>query len=197
MKTVIAIIGYDRCGKDTVAEYIKDFTIDSKIIRFGDVLKKIVSECLDIKLDKLEKYKNKDKKIRVHKKKKTMRDVLVDVSNVLKNELKENVLTERTIKDILLSDSKIIIIPDLRFGKELFSLLRLEKDKKIKLITVFLVSNLDECGMNKKKYEIVDIKDYIISHNVTNTKIYITDHETIENKVINFLKVKLNKLIYD
>ena len=154
---IVGIIGFDRCGKDTLADIIKyiiNKRTDKRVCKrsFGAYVKHSVSAVLNIPYWQLDKFKNENKIIEVGDFKGTMRDFIIDYSEHMKSKYGKSVWIEPLFRDS--ENIDIIIIPDIRFVAEYEYLLDNYKDN---LVLIDMVSTLESCGSNGKIYEIPDI----------------------------------------
>jgi len=158
-KKVIAVLGYDKCGKDTTAYIIKNILQAKQksvtIVRFADVLKKIASDILNISPVILEKMKDDKKMICIGTEYIEARDFIIRVASTLRKHLGNKIFVNPLLEYIKDNDYEYFIIPDLRFIAEdnVLSLLRTNGgiDKYIK---IWLDSNLNTCGKNRKIYDL-------------------------------------------
>jgi len=134
---VITISGYDRCGKDTLAEMINSILIKHKIknsiIAFADPIKEMVKSVL--KIDNFEfniLLRNKDVNelsvtTKQHEnnffsqkfKKFTLRDVLINTGKKMKQKYGNDFFAKLIVEEIKReTKTQVFIIPDLRFKVE-------------------------------------------------------------------------------
>jgi len=174
MKKLILITGYDRCGKDYLANYLSVY-YNAEILYLADVLKDIVSDILNIGKEDLEKCKNtehswidiilnSDYKISITK---NCREFIINVAGILRKYLGKDVFINILINKINSSKKDIIIIPDVRF------LIEYEKlRKEYNAMVVKIDSELKECGKNGFRYEVDEIKEDIVFNNNLNKDIF-------------------------
>ena len=175
-KKVIAVLGYDKCGKDTIAYVIKNVLQTKQksvtIIKFADVLKKITSDILNISPVILEKMKDDKKMICIGTEYIEARDFIIRVASTLRKHLGNKIFVNPLLEYIKDNDYEYFIIPDLRFIAEDNELSLLRANGGIdKYIKIWLDSDLPTCGKNGKIY---DLEILELNRNVT-----------IENKINN------------
>ena len=158
-KKVIAILGYDRCGKDTTA-YVLQTILQTKqksvtIVRFADILKKITADILNISPVILEKMKNDKKMVCIGTEYTETRDFIIRIATTLRKHLGSKVFVNPLIDFIKDNEYEYFIIPDLRFMTEDNSLATLPVKKIVdNYIRVWLDSDLPTCGKNGKVYDL-------------------------------------------
>ena len=160
---VIGLTGYDRCGKDTFAKWLKrQYEIKNKkvvILPMADTLKNVASKLLNVNKELLEKFKEDGVVLHCGLEVTTARDILIDLSTALKEEFGEDIFINALAKKLLKAHADkvdVVIIPDIRFVKEAEYIKDL--NGAIKGMTVKVNSKLPSCGKNGKKYEVDKIK---------------------------------------
>ena len=185
-KNVIAILSEDRCGKDTLAEYIvehldREFGIknnrEKELFNFGQDIKEEYAKLSGCSLEEIDDCKNNIKKCKYHKNYGNCRDSIITYSLIKKAEYGESYFTNMTINRINKSKADLIVISDLRFLIE-FKLLKYNFNVNV----IKVISDLDSCGKNNKKYDTEDI--------IYDSVIHI--HKVEEMSVKNFTNM-LNK----
>ena len=158
---IIGITGYDRCGKDTLANMLSN-----KLSNYGKVvifplaraLKHYVSDILDIDMDTLENMKNNEEYVCIGNRRITMRDTLILFSQNMKKYIDKNVWSIILLNNID-KDIDYLIIPDIRYKEEELYL------RKYDTIIIKLKSNLPNCKKNNKEYEVNKIKYDVAIYN--------------------------------
>jgi len=156
-KKVILITGYDRCGKDYLANKLTDY-LNADIEHLADPLKDVVCGILDLKRNELEDLKNNPYSYltidyeyngRSRTQSINFRKFIIKTATILRKNISEHIFIE-TIKDrIKKSDKDYVIVPDIRFLVEYEEL-----SKSFNTFTIKLDSELDTCGRNDIKYEV-------------------------------------------
>ncbi len=197
-KTVIGIVGYDNCGKDTFARYLKEELIKTynsrvEILHFADILKKLVSNILETDIDTIERFKkdNGIKPINIvfdnSSREYTMRDFIIKIAKTVVNVFGIDIFARVVERNILESESGIFIIPDVRF------LIEAEIMKKeLGGILVKINSDIDGCNNTGYEYEISLIEKHgLIDHYVKFKNLEESIRESKRISVINEIKNKL------
>ena len=124
MKTVYAILGAKRCGKDTIADYIKS-KVDATKLACAAPLKRVVCAMFGITQEQLDKWKNEKYTfyaVAPDGTKELMncnfRSVLADGGVAMKEELGTDFFTKCAHKTMLESASGTFVVPDLRMQDE-------------------------------------------------------------------------------
>lgn len=152
---IIGITSYDRCGKDTFANWLKNgFTKKGKnvkILHMAKPLKDVVSKMLSIEPGLLEKFKESDKLLGWGLDVESTRNVLIKTATALREVFGEDIFIKQLEDEILKNYScpdDVVIIPDVRF------LIEAKHIKDMGGIIIKLDSGLRSCGENGKKYEV-------------------------------------------
>ncbi len=160
---VIGITGYDRCGKDTFAKWLKrQYEIKNKkvvVLSMADTLKNVASKLLNVNKELLEKFKEDGVILHCGLEVTTARDILINLSTALKEEFGEVIFINALAKKLLKAKEKgvdVVIVPDIRFVKEAEYIKDL--NGVIKGMMIKINSKLPTCGENGKKYEVDKIK---------------------------------------
>jgi len=196
-KKVILVTGYDRCGKDYLADKLANY-LDADIAHLADPLKDIVCDMLDLNREELEELKNNAYSLldigygyngRDRTQTLNFRKFIIKVGTILRKNVGEYIFIE-AIKNIIKESNKdYVIIPDVRFLIEYKEL-----SKSFNTFTIKLDSELDSCGRNDVKYEVDKIPyDYIFK----NTEDIIEFAENLKNLIEkikgNYEKGELNE----
>jgi len=119
---IILISGKKRSGKDYVANLLHQKITNSKVIAFADKMKEILSISLNIPIEELNEYKNKNKGLYVHSGCLEF-TLLTDFRKLLQNfgtDAMQKVFGKNVWTDLVLKeyDGNPLIISDLRFKHE-------------------------------------------------------------------------------
>ena len=184
-KYTIGLTAYKRCGKDTAGQIINDY-LSSKGLRvkryaFADKLKDYVCRVFDISEDKLNEMKNNNEKIPFGEENIEMREVIIRLSEELKNTLGDQqfwakIAIDEVIDDMSKNEIDVAVITDVRFIEEA------DLIKSIPSINIILRIDSDLPTCNHNEYE----KDVpkISAINVFNSK-----------KTINSMKEELIRIM--
>ena len=196
-KKVILITGYDRCGKDYLADKLANY-LDAAIIHLADPLKDIVCDMLGLNREELEDLKNnyyscldieygyngKDRSQTLN-----FRNFIIKIASILRKNISEHVFTEATKNRIKESNKDYIIIPDVRFLIEYEEL-----SKSFNTFTIKLDSELDSCGKNGIKYEVDKIPyDYMFKNTEDIIRFAENLKDLIKNIKDNYKKGEVNE----
>jgi len=209
---IITLSGYDRCGKDTIAEIMEEKLnkkhIKCKILHFADPIKDIVRTVLDIDEFKFETLlKNKDENTigiklnqygdnfnNSHFKNKSLRESIIKTAKNLKQNFGEDffakLVTESLKKD---NKTEVFIIPDLRFKIE---------DKRLETYIMYYNNKINS-GRSKKKLikytkvfvdskisscgknkKTYDLKELDFDKKITNSNVMSTTYSNVERLLI-------------
>lgn len=145
MKTVIAITGKKRSGKNTVGQYIADYFFSNHFIKFfafGDAVKETVAVVVGTDKDYFKKDISKDEVFTfLDGKSYTGRELLQIIgTEALRDNFSQSVWTSNLNKKLQQSNADINIIIDLRFKNEFEFLNKIKKDYNIITIRVINTS---------------------------------------------------------
>jgi len=170
---IIAITGFRRCGKDylanTLKEYFEQNYFSVQKLAFADQPKKIITDLANIDISELESLKeNKNQKFKCINKEYNMREFLIKFSNKLK-EIDKDIWAKSLINKID-SKAQIVIISDLRFINEDEILRDYANYTNQKYFVIKVESNLDSCeNNNNDEIEINSIiSEFIFKNNKNN-----------------------------
>ena len=163
MKYLIAITGFDRCGKDYVAtKLVKIFK--AKRVAFATPLKEVACDFLSMSLKEFDINKNEKQILeirpRVDRLGKTMsyRNFIIDLSVNLRKNLGDKIFINKTIETLKNADEEVGVITDMRFQLEEKSIREFAVKNNVKLVVVRVKSDMFSCGENGIKYEVPNIK---------------------------------------
>ena len=206
MRPLIALTGYRGCGKNFIYENIFENweiqedgmlpkTIKFKSFAFADLLKIYCSNIYGFSIEEIEKYKREDKIFTVGKLKLTMRQILVNTANRMRDiagtsfwaRLTVDYIDQWVNKNEKDGETIIPIVTDLRFLQELEFL-------KVKFNTsiIYIENKCEECQKNlknKDELEIEDIKKYM-----NKLEIILDCNSNLSKKDIKEIKLRIKKL---
>jgi len=185
---VILITGYDRCGKDYLANKLSQY-LDADIVHLADSLKDIVCDLLDTEREELENLKNSpyayidiEYNYDGVRKSQTIgfRAFIIRVASAIRNNISKNVFIESVKNKIRESNKEYIIVPDARFLLEYEEL-----SKDFDLYSIRLESKLDTCGKNGERYEVDLIPYDCVFTNTKDERMFTNYLEELVEKIKN------------
>ena len=198
-KKVILITGYDRCGKDYVAEKLKE-VFNAKVIHLADGLKDICSDILGIDKNILDGLKNKRGLVEIETSAPLatskiypityeVRKFIIKVADSLRARIGKKVFIKMTLDKVYDSKEEVIIIPDVRFMIEELEIAREIVKTKGKVVTLKVTGDLPDCGKNNEKYEVDDLAVDLVFKNTTDEKGFNNLFNCIVDKITSRLNI--------
>ena len=201
-KYVVMITGYDRCGKDYIAQKLKE-DLNADVIHLADSLKNICWDILDIDRETLEACKNKNGLIeietsipcfsnKVFPSAYNARNFIIKVATSIRKHLGKNVFIDALKENIFNSKKDIIIVPDVRFEIEYYSIKNMNNTNTV---LIKIDSDLEECGKNGIKYEVDNLNPDILFKNTKNERSFNINYDWLLKEIKNRLGFK-KKILY-
>ena len=210
MKYLIAITGYDRCGKDYVSDKL-EMIFKAKRVAFATPLKEVACKILNINIDEFNKNKNKGKileiKTSINELSKSMpyRNFIIELSKNLREVLGAKIFINRTLKDLENAEEEVGLITDMRFKLEEETIRKFAIENNINLVVVKIKSEIADCGKNGIKYEVPDINYELEFKNNPDKEVFNRTFNCFVDKLSSRLKIdnplksvkKVSTLAYD
>lgn len=198
-KKVILINGLARCGKDTIANYMKeileDKEIKTEIISFAGPLKQIIEKTFDITSNELDYYKNHIDEISIivsQENKNTFTPLFsTNFRRILQRFGTEGMkpvfgddVWARIAKDwIKNTESDVVIIPDFRFQIEANTILELANEDIADIYFVYIYSDMSTISENQHQSE-KDLEGFCFDYTINNMEGELLKTQFISSKVL-------------
>ena len=210
MKYLIVLTGYDRCGKDYIANKL-EMIFKAKRVAFATPLKETVCKIIGINIEEFDKGKNKGQILEIRPsvdklgKPMSYRNFIVKLGKDLRETLGDRVFINRTLEDLKNAKEEVGLITDTRFKSEENAIREFAKENNINLVVVKVKSELKSCGENGIKYEVPDIHYELEFRNTLDKEKFNRGFNCFVDKLSSRLKIdnplksteKVASLIYD
>ena len=201
-KYIIMITGYDRCGKDYIAQKLKE-DLNADVIHLADSLKNICCDILDINRETLEVCKNKNGLIEIETSipcysnevfpsTHNVRNFIIKVATSIREHLGENVFIDALKENIFKSKKDVIIVPDVRFEIEYYSIKNMNNANTV---LIKIDSDLEECGKNGIKYEVDNLNPDIVFKNTKNERSFNINYGWLLKEIKNRIGFKNEDIV--
>ncbi len=175
---IILLRGFSHSGKDFVGETLCS-KYGYKRFAFADFLKKIVAQTFGCPIEQLHSQSGKLQVCPSDSAARTFRQILIDEAFRLRN-INPGVFVEHCCKDIIESDSKLVVITDWRYPNEI--------DIITKAFPNAIVTPVHILRIGQDKSPVDDISEYQLQDRCTDYQIINNMDDTIYDEVAQLIE---------